>query len=207
MDEQQFKALIATGRETESLEVKAGGPRTDPFLGSKVIRAALGMTNHEGGGWIVVGIEEKADGSFDPTGVALANLATWNHDDVSAMINGCAEPHIALDTFLLKSDGKDFVVVRVHEFVDIPVVCRSNGPTPTGSKAQIYRAGVCYARSRRKPETIDALSDPTTWRTLIELANTKATRRTLSILGSSSSHGRPGKSDREQFEAQLEDLK
>jgi hypothetical protein len=87
MTDEQFKALIAANRESESLEAKPGGPRTDRILAAKVIRAALGMANHDGGGWVVVGIEERGDGTFELSGVPAANVATWNHDDVSAMIN------------------------------------------------------------------------------------------------------------------------
>lgn len=97
MTDEQFKALVAPNRESESLEAKAGGNRTDAILAARVIRAALGMANHEGGGWIVVGIEERADGTFDLSGVRIANVASWNHDDVSAMINGVADPHVAIE--------------------------------------------------------------------------------------------------------------
>ena len=58
------KALIAAGRESESLEAKPGGLRTDQMLGARVVRGALGMANHEGGGFIVIGIEELANGTF-----------------------------------------------------------------------------------------------------------------------------------------------
>src|SRR4051812_38488119 len=91
MTEEQFRALIAAGRESESLEAKPGGSRGDQYLAARIVRAALGMTNHEGGGFVIIGIEERLDGTFDLVGIPLANLATWNHDDVSAMINGIAE--------------------------------------------------------------------------------------------------------------------
>jgi len=57
MTEEQFRTLIAAGRESESLEAKPGSLRTDSILGGRVVRAALGMANHEGGGFIVIGIE------------------------------------------------------------------------------------------------------------------------------------------------------
>jgi hypothetical protein len=72
MTEDQFRALIAAGRESESLEAKPGGLRTGQFLGARLIRAALGMTNHEGGGFVVVGIEEHQDGTFELVGVPTA---------------------------------------------------------------------------------------------------------------------------------------
>lgn len=50
MTDEQFKALVAPNRESESLEAKPGGNRADAVLAARVIRAALGMANHEGGG-------------------------------------------------------------------------------------------------------------------------------------------------------------
>jgi hypothetical protein len=204
MTEEQFRALIAAGRESESLEVKPGGLRTDPYVGARVVRAALGMANHEGGGFIVIGIEERSDGTFDLAGIPTANLGSWNHDDVSAMINGVAEPHIAIETATVASEGGTFVVITVGEFVDVPVVCRANGPTPPGDR-QIHRKDACYARSRRKPETIEAITDPTTWRTLMELAASKSARRILKVIGIGD---RPVETpnDAQRFAAQLEDI-
>jgi predicted HTH transcriptional regulator len=203
--EEQFLALISVGRETESLEAKPGGARSDQFLAARVVRAALGMANHEGGGWIVIGIEEEPDGTFDLVGVPEANLAGWNHDDVSAMINGCAQPHIAVETSHVQTDGRGFVVVRLQEFIDVPVICKAQGPTPPGDR-QIYRKDVCYARSRRKPETIEAMSDATTWRTLIDLAGNKAATRALKLVGVQAPAAAAQERDAERFAAQLGDL-
>lgn len=205
MTEEQFRALIAAGRESESLEAKPGGLRTDVYLGARVVRAALGMANHERGGFVVIGVEERADGTFDLVGVPATNLPTWNHDDVSAMINGVAEPHIAIETDAVTSEGRTFVVIRVGEFIDVPVVCRANGPTAPGEPRQIYRKDACYARSRRKPETIEATTDSTTWRTLMELAGNKTARRILDVIGVAS---RPVAvpNDADQFAAQLENM-
>ena len=202
MTEEQFRALIAAGRESESLEAKPGGTRDDQYLAARVVRAALGMTNHEGGGFVVIGVEERADGTFDLVGIPAANLATWNHDDVSAMINGVADPHIAIETDAVTSDGRTFVVITVAEFVDVPVVCRANGPTVPGEPRQIYKKDACYARSRRKPETIEAITDPTTWRTLMELAANKGARRILKVIGTGAAQA-PAPDDANRFAAQL----
>lgn len=121
------------------------------------------------------------------------------------MINGVADPHVAIDTDIVDSEGRAFIVIRVHEFVDVPIVSRGQGPTPRGER-QVFKKDTCYARSRRKPETIEALSDPTTWRTLIELAASKGAARILKVIGV----GAPQQSipdDEEQFNAQLEDLR
>lgn len=204
MTEEQFRALIAAGRESESLEAKPGGLRTDRFLGARVVRSALGMANHEGGGFIVIGVEERADGTFDLVGVPAVNLATWNHDDVSAMINGVADPHISIETDIVASDGRTFVVITIREFVDVPVVCRVNGPALPGER-QIHRKDACYARSRRKPETIEAITDPTTWRTLMDLAANKNARRILNVIGIRAQPA-DGPNDANRFAAQLEDV-
>jgi hypothetical protein len=204
MTEEQFRALIAPGRESESLEAKPGGLRTDQILGARVVRAALGMANHEGGGSIVIGIGEQPDGTFDLTGIPAANLATWNHDDVSAMINGVADPHISIETDAVTSEGRTFVVITVREFVDIPVVCRVNGSTPTGER-QIYRKDACYARSRRKPETIEAITDPTTWRSLMELAANKGARRIFNVIGVGTQPA-AAPNDADRFAAQIGDI-
>ena len=205
MTEEKFLALIAAGRESESLEAKPGGIRTDALLGARVVRAALGMANHEGGGFIVVGIEEDQAGRFQLTGIPDANLASWNHDDVSSMINGAAEPHVSIETHAVISEGLTFVVISVGEFVDVPVVCRKQGPVLPGGR-RTHDKDVCYARSRRKPETIDAASDATTWRTLMDLAGTKTARKILSVVGSGV-RPQPIPGDAERFADQLGDFR
>lgn len=204
ISEEDFLALAAPGRESAGLEAKPGGSRSDPVLGALVTRAALGLANHEGGGWILVGIEESASG-FNLVGVPDINLPSWNHDDVASMINGVADPHIAIETDTAISDGKTFVVIRIAEFIDVPVVCRAHGPSQPSGK-QIYRKDVCYGRSRRKPETIDVLTDPTTWRTLIERSADKLAGRLVRVMQSHGLQMTASVSDAERFAAEREDL-
>jgi len=121
------------------------------------------------------------------------------------MVNGVADPHIAVETDAITSEGRTFVVITVAEFIDVPVVCRSHGPTAPGDSRQIYRKDACYARSRRKPETIEAITDSTTWRTLMELAGNKTARRILEVIGVGP-RSVAGPNDADQFAAQLEDV-
>jgi predicted HTH transcriptional regulator len=168
MKPEQLAELIAFGHETRGVEFKRPGPRSDKQLFAKVARAVLGMANLRDGGLVVVGVEDKGD-SLDPVGISAQDLPTWTHDDVCGALAPYADPCVVLHVAPVCLDNRHFVVIRVDEFQDLPVLC--------GKEYQgVLREGACYVRRRGKIETSE-IPTQTEMRELLDLAVEKGVRR------------------------------
>jgi len=78
--ERDLESILAQGHETNGVEFKGPGARTDRSFPAKVIRAILGMANRRDGGLVMIGVEStKLDpvGLSDPV-VSYADLTAGN---------------------------------------------------------------------------------------------------------------------------------
>lgn len=166
MTEQEFEKLLARGYETEGVEFKGPGIRTDRPFFAKVVRAILGMANHRDGGFVILGVAEPT--MPDPVGLNDEQAESWlSYDDLAASINEYASPCVRFDPQLLIFQGKKFVGIRVYQFDDVPILCARSYNEP--GKAQVLRRGACYVRARHMPETSEIPSEEE-MRELLELA-------------------------------------
>ena len=204
MTEEQFSELIARGREQPSVEFKRPGLRTDKHLFAKVVRAILGMTNRRDGGYVIVGVEEIPTGLV-PTGLNQEELVTWKYDHVADGLASYADPSVEFDVVEVTVDSKTFIVIKVEEFAEVPVLCKKGY---NKDKVVVLREGACYVRSRRKPETIE-VSTYADMRDLIDLATDKGVRRFVSRAHSAglSVAVSEGKSAEILYDEQMEDFK
>jgi predicted HTH transcriptional regulator len=114
VNELEFESLLALGYETNGVEFKGPGPRTDKSFHAKVVRAILGMANRRGGGRVIIGVESK---NLGPVGLSGSDLATWsNYDDLAVSVNEYASPSVSLDTETLIYKNKAVLIIQVHEF-------------------------------------------------------------------------------------------
>jgi predicted HTH transcriptional regulator len=164
--DEEFGELLALGYERRGIEFKGPGPRTNPLL-AKVIRAVLGMVNQRDGGIVVIGVTDTS-GVLTPAGLTDADLATWRYDDVAAAVASFADPSVSFELEVRTFEARRFVALHVREFETIPVLCRRD-------YQGILRAGACYVRTRRKPETTE-IPTQTEMRDLLQLATTKVLR-------------------------------
>lgn len=201
MTEEEFAELVALGREQASVEFKGPGLRTDRHLFAKVTRAVLGMANLRDGGRVVVGIAEEQTG-LDLKGLTQDELSTWSYDDLADGFAPYADPGVKFDSEIVEYKRRHFLVIRVEEFDEVPVLCRKGY---NRDRDVILRDGACYIRPRRKPETIE-VGTYADMRDLIELATDKALRR---YIARAQTAGIPliipkEESDEDLFEKQLE---
>jgi len=127
------------------------------------------MANLRDGGHVVIGIDDANVAAMLP-GLQPGELTSWlAYDDVSRKLAEYADPPLRfdLDSRTLSS-GASVAVVQVHEFADLPVLCAKDYP-------KTLRAGACYVRTRRLPETAEIPSS-TEMRELLDLAAEKALR-------------------------------
>lgn len=206
MTEQELDELIAAGHELPGVEFKPAGQRTDPYLFAVVTRAVLGMANRADGGVVIVGVEEAADKTLRVSGLGPQDLPSWNYDDVAAGLAAAAEPFVTLELEPSPYHGVTLLVIRVHEFETVPVICKKQ--YLDGQGRQVLRQGALYVRPRRKPETSEIPSQ-TEMRELLDLAITKGLRRFLER-ASAAGLSLPiatTPSDDEKFDDELGDLR
>ncbi len=189
MTPEDFAEYLRPGYEGQGYEFKGAFLRGDALFFAKVTRAALGMVNRVGGGLIFIGIDELPDGG----GLVLAGLSdsqrdSWNYDDVAAGFAPAADPRLTFDREVLEYEGRSFVILTIHEFEDIPVLCAKDY---NHGGVSILRKGALYVRSRGKPETsevptqtemravLDLAIDEPFWRGVGESAFTRRPRQSL----------------------------
>lgn len=171
MNEEEFQELLALGHELSGVEFKGHGSKSDKPFFAQVARAALGMSNRRDGGRIVIGVGQSRGGTPDPLGLSREQLATWDYDSVADTLDEFADPNIIFEIIPVNHEGKDFVVIEVSEFADIPVLCSRD-------YQNILRRGACYVRPRRKPETSE-IATQEDMRDLLDLATKKRLRKFL----------------------------
>ncbi len=214
MDELEFRTLLARGYESRGVEFKGPGARSDSVLLAKVARAAMGMANRRDGGFVIIGVDD-INRTLVPTGLTADQLRTWQYDDLAPAIAPFTDPTLQFDFEVLVSEHKSFVVLTVHEFAELPVLCAKDyqvriEPRPRDPNArrtvEISRRGACYVRSRHKPETSEIPSQEE-MRELLDLAIVKGLKRYIEMthragLSITATHVAPS-TDAESFARQV----
>ena len=206
MTEEEFEQYLVLGYESRSHEFKAPGPRSDKWLFGRVLRAMMGMANMRDGGLVILGVAENRK-TPEPVGLSKSDLKTWNFDDLAAGVAPYAAPNIRFDREVATYNNRSFLVLRIHEFEDVPIICRKELQVPnsvTGKNEVILKIGGLYVRSRSKPETVP-VSTEADMRDVIELATDKEVVRFIrrtSRLGFTAPN-----QDRERFDIELGDFR
>jgi predicted HTH transcriptional regulator len=205
MTDEEFAALIALGAEQRHVEFKGPGPISDKHLVYRVVRAMLGMTNRRDGGYVIVGVEETG-GRLNAVGLEARSISGWTRDSLADKVAPLVDPSIDFDLEHCTYEGRRFVLIRVREFDETPVFCRSNR-NDANNRDVVLREGALYVRSRRKPETVE-ISTAQEMRDPLDLALRKRLRHFVELLqaGGLTSAVPSQATDREKFEAQIADL-
>lgn len=164
--------LIVHGVEERNLEYKGNIAWQDATIKGRLCKSIIAMANLQDGGSIVIGVEEtKKKGQFIAKGLSNENLDTFRPDDLMAWVNEYASPPVELTLQRVAYDNKNFVIIRVREFAELPVVCKKSG-------ADAMRNGALYIRRKRTTETAEVSSEGE-MREILELAADKNMRRFL----------------------------
>jgi predicted HTH transcriptional regulator len=202
---EEVETALRTGYEGRGFELKGAGASDDKHFLAKVARAALSMGNLRDGGHVVIGIDDTKSQEMLP-GLDDQQLASWlAYDDVSARLAVYSDPPLRFDLAQVDlSTGARVVVVRVHEFDDIPHLCARNYP-------DVLRKGALYVRSRKMPETAEVASS-VEMREILDLAAEKRLRAYIEaaeragarlVTGRASAGEETAARDRDQFESQI----
>lgn len=165
----EVEQLLALGHELRSFEVKGPGDLGDRAFCAKVARAAMAMGNLRDGGLVCLGIDETTMTAMLP-GLSPGQYTEWSDsDNVHDALARYCEPPVAFTVQPLDlSSGVNIVVLEVHEFDDVPHLCKRDYPTE-------LQNGMAYVRPRGKPRSVPVPS-ATEMRELLDLATTKGVR-------------------------------
>jgi hypothetical protein len=161
MDTEAFERLIEGAGETPGLDFKAAGP----WEVDRLVKDVLAMSNVRDGGHIVVGIAEP----FVREGVSAEVRATYSIEIMRDQMAGYADPRVDFSVQFPKDrDGRQYVVIRVNEFADLPVICRRDG--------RDVRSGTLYYRNRNRRIESAAIANAHELREVLTLAAVKMMR-------------------------------
>jgi len=169
--EKELVNLLKLGREERFLDYKESVAWADYKL--KIAKTALGMANLRDGGTIIIGVCEE-NGKFIARGIKEEHLTTYNQDDVQAFVNSYADPYVRIELHQVEDSKLKFLAIVIHEFEEVPVICRKDGGNGT------LRKGAIYTRSYRMPETCEVPSQ-TEMREIIEIATERGIKRYLIV--------------------------
>jgi hypothetical protein len=178
--QEQVRAAVGRCQEEPSVEFKGSYPWDT--LRYSLVRTALAMANLRDGGLIVVGIGQLTQ-SWDVTGVAAADLATYDPDLVKDAIDAFASPYVEFELVTVECTvvpppavQLPFLVLRVSEFLETPVVCKRDGPP--GSK---LHCGAFYIRSFTGRPATRRVTRAEDMHSLLELAAEKRASRIIHV--------------------------
>ena len=168
MNSQDIQQYIEAGKETRHLEYKESVSWDEMPIKLKITKSILGMSNTKDGGSIIIGMEEQADKSYKPLGVTATHLSSFQKtDEIKDFVSNYADPYVEFEINVEQYDSKNFVIINITEFEELPIICKKPYP-------DILRRGTIYVRSKRgKPETIEVPTE-VEMREIIEMAVDKA---------------------------------
>lgn len=170
MSQQDLCELVLVGEERRNLEYKGPMRWDNKLTKAKITKAALAIANIRDGGWVVIGVDQT-NGNFKRIGLKDADAETFKHDDISIYINGYADPFVNLHvTNDVICENKRYVIIKIDEFEEFPVICKKEYPL-----AGLHE-GKIYTRTRKRNENSEALTS-SEMREIIDLAVDKNVRR------------------------------
>jgi len=199
MTPDDIKQLIQLGREGRNLEFKRSTSWSESQFKAKIVKSVLAFSNVRDGGILVLGVEQQGD-VFQAVGVESDHLDTYDQDQVASYVAEFADPYSVVHVEKVEVDGKWFVIVRVDEFDQIPVICKQDG-------ACNLRRGAIYTRTYRMPESAE-VPGQAELREILDMAVEKGIRKFQETLARTGLAGpKPqAEEDDKRFHAQLGDL-
>lgn len=188
MTMQEIEGYLEGAGETPQLDFKAACSWSAKFFAPHI----LAMANTESGGIIVVGVEDKA---MARQGVSAEQRISFVLDVMKDQMSSYADPYVDFEVeYPMDRDGKEYVVIKVREFVEVPIICKKGGDGTGTHQGAIY-----HRNNNRRPESA-AISNSADMRLLIERAAVRMRKKITRL------HEEIIAQDQEPFDQELGDL-
>lgn len=139
--------LLDVGGETRNIEFKKTYDWTDPQHKAKIVKCILSMSNTKDGGYLVLGIDDsKTPLEEKLCGMDSEHYEKMNYDHIIVQVNKFADPPISFQMHPVEVNEKYFILFKIPEFDEIPIVCKQSGE-------QGLKEGALFSRSKSKPES------------------------------------------------------
>jgi len=164
---EKTRQILEVSTENIGLEFKSSFDFEDNnWLKEKTYRAILAMSNTRGGGDIVIGVKERADTTFNLSGLEKDHLDKFRSklEDLKSQIESFATEPVSYEIYDASLDElKHFLIIRISEFRRRPIICRKNG-----REKDILEQGAIYIRTLKDKPSSVKIVDPLDIQDLLE---------------------------------------
>ena len=125
----RFADLFIDLHETLNLEIKGWLDLTSTDHQAKLAKAIIAMANH-GGGYVVIGFDERPGLPAIPTSGRPGSLAAYNRDRVNGITEKYLEPSVHCEVYHVQApDGMDYPLIEIPGGHRIPIMAKRDGPS------------------------------------------------------------------------------
>jgi predicted HTH transcriptional regulator len=142
------------------------------LLREKLVKAVLGMGNLRDGGVVIVGISER-NANWEITGISAEDLRTYDVDEMLGYFEPFISPFVEVDIVQVAIEARNFLAIQIHEFQEIPLVCKRNGADP--NREGLFE-GAVYVRPMGGVPRTSRVMNAQQMHDLLELAAEKRAR-------------------------------
>jgi len=143
-----LRRIIADTAENDSVDAKGPMAFSDAADKAGLAKDIAAFANSNNGGWLVIGKKQTGSGQFSLEGLSEDQAASFETTVVAQWVNNRFAPEIQLECRRVEHDGNTFIVIRINEFDDVPVICTKRCDDPANSRKPILDVGCIYIRGR-----------------------------------------------------------
>jgi hypothetical protein len=145
--DEELRRVISNPGEDNYIDAKGPLSWDDGCEAARLAKDIAAFANSRDGGFIVIGKDEQRPGVFPITGLTDEQANSFETTRVANWINSRFSPPIRLVCYRVEHDGAEFIVLRVSEFSDIPVICTKRFDDPENPRKPLLEEGRIYVRT------------------------------------------------------------
>lgn len=156
---EELEEILEGGTETQTIDFKCSCEWDETSFAKDI----LAFSNVQDGGYILIGVKELANGTFEREGVTETDKQSFKIDVMRDQMSKYADPHVNFTVdFPQDKAAKNYVAIRIFPFQYFPVICKKQG-------LQTSIAAIYYRNRNRRPESAQ-VSNVYDMRDIIEVA-------------------------------------